>query len=210
MEKFPLYVGFESPHQASGTQGGLRFGENSGLFLLFAKTFLTAQSWQQNELILFLLNNYNIALSALTLNTIDALPQKLAQVLPICDASMNEIPCQKLVMFASNLGARTISDPVHGSQYRTFVFRWLFEFEFQCNLNEYGQGTCTAITPKQEWHYFHCSNDYHQTVPLQCWLLVNGNYNSIGRTNGDLTYFYGMRRFFAFKYPIQFFLPIQV
>ena len=200
MQHFPLQVGFRSPHEPSGQQGGLRFGENSGLFLLFAQAFFTAQSWQQNELLLFLLNNYNIALSALTLNTIDALPQKLAQVLPICDAAMSAIPCQKFVMFASNLGAREISDSVHGTKYRTFVFRWLFEFEFECNLNAYGQGTCTAITPKREWHYFHCSNDYHQTQTLQCWLLVGGNYNNIGRTNGDLTYFYGMRRFFDLKY----------
>ncbi len=83
------------------------------------------------------------------------------------------------------------------SQYCKFVFRWLFEFEFECSLNVYGQGLCNLIIPKQEWHYFHCSNDFHKTVLLQCRLLSGGNYNCIGFLHGDLSPFYGMRRFFS-------------
>ena len=84
-------------HKEDSDSAKVLVSDDKWILLLFAQTFLTAQSWQQNELLPFLLNNYNIALSALTLNTIDALSQTLAQVLPVCDASMNLIPCQKFV-----------------------------------------------------------------------------------------------------------------
>jgi hypothetical protein len=57
-----------------------------------------------------------------------------------------------------------------------------------------------SVPKRKEWHYFHCSNDYHATVLLQCRLLSGGNYNGIGSAHGDLNPFYGMRRFFALKY----------
>ena len=81
-------------HKEDSDSAKVLVSDDKWILLLFAQTFLTAQSWQQNELLLFLLNNYDIDL---TINSIDALSQTLAQVLPVCDASMNLIPCQKFV-----------------------------------------------------------------------------------------------------------------